>query len=64
MFTNHSALKYLVKNHVMGRKIWRFFLLFQEFDFEIIVKLGRLNARPNHLTRTKSGEEPSNIEDK
>ena len=38
-------------------------LLFQEFYFEIIVKLGRLNAGPNHLSRIESGEEPTNIED-
>ena len=31
--------------------------------FEIIVKPGKLNARPNHLSRIDSGEEPSNLED-
>ena len=43
MFTDHSALKYLVNKHVLGGRICRWLLLFQEYDFEIIVKPGRLN---------------------
>ena len=38
MFMEHFALKYLVNKHVLCRKIFRCLLLFQEFDFEIIVK--------------------------
>ena len=63
MFTDHSALKYLVNKPVLGGRICRWLLLFQEYDFEIIVKPGRLNAGPNHLSRIDSGEEPSNLED-
>ena len=63
MFTNHSALKYLVNKSVLGGKICRWLLLFREFDFEIIVKLSCLNAGPNHLSRIETGEEPTNIED-
>ena len=63
MFTNHLALKYLVNKHVLGGNICRWLLLFQEFDFEIIVKLGRLNAGLDHLSRIETGEEPTNIED-
>ena len=63
MFTNHSTLNYLVNKPVLGGRICRWLLLFQEYDFEIIVKLGILNARPNHLSRIDSGEEPSNLED-
>ena len=36
---------------------------FQEFDFEIIVKLDRLNVGPNNLSQIERGEEPTNIED-
>ena len=43
-------------------KICRWILLFQEFDFEIIVKLGHLNARPDHLSWIEISEEPTNIE--
>ena len=44
-------------------KICRWLLLFQEYDFEVTLKLGRLNAGPDHLSRLKSGEEPTNLED-
>jgi len=38
MYTDHSALKYLVNKHVLGGIICRWFLLFQKYDFEVIVK--------------------------
>ena len=63
MFTNHSALKYLVNKLVLGGKIFLWLLLFQEFDFEIIVKLGHLNTCPYHLSRIETGEELTDIED-
>src|SRR5271156_3550389 len=63
MFTDHSALKYLVNKPVLGGRICRWLLLFQEYDFEIIVKPGRLNAGLDHLSRIESGEEPTNLED-
>ena len=40
MYTDHYALKYLVNKLVLGRKICRWMLLFQEYDFEVIVKTG------------------------
>ena len=43
--------------------IYRWLLLFQEYEFEIIVKLGRLNAGPDHLSRLESGEEPISLEE-
>ena len=62
MFTDHSALKYLVNNPLLGGKICRWLLLFQEFDFKIIVKPRRLNVGPDHLSHIETGEEPTNIE--
>src|SRR5271154_1067226 len=62
MFTDHSALKYLVNKPVLGGRICRWLLLFQEYDFEIIVKPLRLNAGPDHLSRIDSGEEPTSLE--
>jgi hypothetical protein len=44
MFTDHSTLKYLVNKAVLGGKIYRWILLFQEYNFEVIVKPSRLNA--------------------
>ena len=37
MFTNHFALKYLVNKPVLGGRICRWLLLFQEYDFDIVV---------------------------
>jgi hypothetical protein len=64
MFTDHSALKYLVNKPVLGGRNCRWLLLFQEFDFEVIVKLGKLNAGLDHLSRVTNGEEPMNLEEK
>jgi hypothetical protein len=63
MFTDHSALKYLLNKPVLWGRICQWLLLFQEFDFEVIVKPGKLNARPDHLSRVINGEEPTNLED-
>ena len=48
---------------MLGGCICRWLLLFQEYDFEVIVKLGRLNAGPDHLSRIETSEEPTNLED-
>jgi hypothetical protein len=63
MFTDHSALKYLVNKTVFGGRICRWLLLFQEYDFEIVVKPGRMNKGPDHLSRLEHGEKPTSLED-
>ena len=63
MYIDHSALKYLVNKTVLGENIRLWLLLFQEFNFEIIVKPGRLNLRPYHLSKIESEEEPTSLED-
>jgi hypothetical protein len=63
MFTDHSSLKYLVNKPVLGGMICRWLLLFQEFDFEVIVKPRMINERLDHLSRVTNGEEPTNLED-
>jgi hypothetical protein len=40
MYTNHSALRYLVNKLVLGVRICRWLLMFQEYDFEVVVKPG------------------------
>jgi hypothetical protein len=62
MFTEHSALKYLVNKPMLGGRICRLIILFQEFDFEVIVKPGKLNAGTDHMSRVTNGEEPTNLE--
>jgi len=64
MFTDHSTLKYLVNKLVLGGRICRWLLLFQKFDSKFIVKLGKLNVGPDHLSRITNGEEPMNLEEK
>jgi len=56
MFTNHSALIYLLNNPFLGGRICRWLLLFQEFDFTVLVKPGILNTEPYHLSRIRDGE--------
>lgn len=63
MYTNHSALKYLVNKPVLGGRICRWLLMFQEYDFEVIIKPGRLNAGPDHLSQIQNGKEPKNLEE-
>jgi hypothetical protein len=64
MFIDHLSLRYLVNKPMLGGRICRWLLLFQEFDFEVIVKPGKLNAGHDHLSRVTNGEEPTNLEDK
>jgi hypothetical protein len=63
IFTNHFALKYLVNKLVLGGRICRWILLFQEYDFEIVVNPGRMNKGPDHLSRLEHGEDPTSLED-
>ena len=63
MFTDHFALRYLVNKPMLGGNIGRWLLHFQEFDFEIVVKLGWLNDGPDHLYCIETREEPTNIDD-
>ena len=37
--------------------------MFQEFDFEIVLKLRRLNVGPDRLSCIETKEEPTNIDD-
>jgi len=63
IFIDHSVLKYLVNKPVLGGRICIWLFLFQEYDFEIIVNLGRMNKGPNHLSRLEHGEELTSLED-
>jgi hypothetical protein len=63
MFTDHSVLKYLVNKLALGGRICIWILLFQKYDFEIMVKSRRMNKGPDHLSRLEHGEEPTSMED-
>ena len=57
MYCNHYVLWYLLNKAVFGGTICKWILLFQEYDFEVVLKLGKLNERPDHLSHILSGEE-------
>ncbi|KAH9326243.1 hypothetical protein KI387_006421, partial [Taxus chinensis] len=59
----HMALKYLVNNPVLQGCICRWVLLFQAFDFTIVVKPGKSNFGPDHLSRINLGEDAQIIEE-
>jgi hypothetical protein len=63
MYTNHYALRYLLNKLVFGRRICRWLLLFQEYDFEVIMKPRKLNAGPDHLSLILTGEYVGNLDD-
>jgi hypothetical protein len=48
---------------MFGGRICIWILLFQEIEFEVMVKPRRLNVGPDHLSRINNGEEPRNLED-
>ena len=62
-YTDHQALKYLVNNPLHHGGICRSLLLFQEFKFEVVIRPGKLNVGPDHLSRIDTGEEPIGVED-
>ena len=63
LFTDNSALKYLVNKLVLEGRICRWLLLFQEFTFEVIFKPERLNVGPDHLSRMENGENGGSLDD-
>jgi hypothetical protein len=62
-FIDHFALKYLVNKPVLEGRICIWFLLFQEFSFEVIIKPGRCKVGPDHLSRLESGESGGVVDD-
>jgi len=48
---------------VFGGTICKWILLFQEYDFEVVLKLCKLNERPDHLSHILSGEEEGKLDD-
>jgi hypothetical protein len=60
-YVDHMALLYLVnKSHVLGR-ITRWLLLFLEYEFIIIYKLGKTHVVANVLHRLLNNSEPLGV---
>lgn len=47
----------------LGARIFRWLLLFQEYDFEVIVNLEQLNRGPNHLSCIETREDRTNFQE-
>jgi hypothetical protein len=60
MYTDNFVLRYLVNKPVLGGMICKWLLLFQEYDFELIVKPRKLNLGPNHLSHILLGKDIGN----
>ena len=43
-------------------RICRWLLLFQQFEFKVVVTPGKLNVDPYHLSQIDIGEEPIGVE--
>ena len=62
-YIDHQALKYLVNKPLHHGRICRCLLLFQEFEFEVVVQLGNANVGSDYLSRVESGEDVKRIDD-
>jgi hypothetical protein len=63
MHTNHTTLKYLVNELVLEGRICKWLLMFQEYNFEVIVKPRKLYVGPDHLSCIVSREDAWNLDD-
>ena len=61
--TDHQVLKYLVNKPLHHGRIFHWLVLFQEFEFEVVVRTGKLNVGLDHLSWIDTGEEPTGVED-
>ncbi|OMO61184.1 reverse transcriptase [Corchorus capsularis] len=57
IYSDHAALRYLMKKKEAKARLMRWLLLFQEFDIKIRNKKGAENVVADHLSRIESKEE-------
>ena len=49
--TDHDSLKYLVNKPDLSGRIAKWILLLQEFNYEVVVKLGKANSNADFLSQ-------------
>ena len=52
-YMDHDSLKYLVNKPDLSWMIARWILLLQEFNYEVVVKLGKANSNVDFLSRQR-----------
>ena len=57
VYTDHAALKFLLKKADSKPRLIRWMLLLQEFDIEILDRSGAHNLVADHLSRIENGED-------
>jgi len=57
VFTDHAALKYLLKKAELKPRLIRWMLLLQEFDLDIHDRSGAQNLVTDHLSRIERAED-------
>ncbi len=60
-YVNHMALVYLVNKPQVSGKIMRWLLLFLEYDFTVMYKLGRIHVVVDALSRLPNITEPTSV---
>jgi hypothetical protein len=60
--TDHDSLKYLVNKLDLSGRIARWILLFQEFNYEVVVKPGKANQNADYLSRMRGEETMQDIQ--
>ena len=63
VYTDHAALKFLLKKADSKPRLIRWMLLLQEFDIEILDRSGAHNLVADHLSRIENGEDNIPIKD-
>ena len=59
---DHDTLKYMINKPQLSGRIARWILLFQEFNFTINVRLGKIHANANFLSRISKEINPETID--